>query len=183
VTFTNIVTTGDFAGATLAQCPSIAVESTCTFHITFTPTATGTRTGTITFTDNATGSPQTVSLTGTGVAAVLGISPTSLTFGSQVVGTTSAAQTVTVSNNGEFPLIFSNIATSGDFAGATLAQCPSIAEEAPACTFSITFKPTATGTRTGTITFTDNATGSPQTVTLTGTGAGGTATVTVTPGS
>ncbi len=114
---------------------------------------------------------------------MIGITPTSLTFGNQVVGTTSTAQTVTVSNNGEFPLIFSSIVTSGDFAGATLAQCPSIGEENPPCVFSITFKPTATGTRTGTITFTDNATGSPQTVTLTGTGTGGTATVTVTPSS
>jgi uncharacterized repeat protein (TIGR01451 family) len=184
VTFTSIAMTGDFAGATLAQCPSIAVEGTpCTFHITFTPTAAGTRTGTITFTDNATGSPQTVTLTGTGVAVAIGISPTSLTFGSQAVGTTSAAQTVTVSNNGNFPLIFSSIVTSGDFAGATLAQCPSIGEENPPCVFSITFKPTATGTRTGAITFTDTGTGSPQTVTLTGTGAPGTATVTVTPSS
>jgi hypothetical protein len=178
------VTSGDFAGATLAQCPSIAVEGTpCTFHITFTPTAAGVRTGTITFTDSATGSPQTVTLNGTGVAGVIGITPTSLTFGNQVVGTTSAAQTVTVSNNGEFALIFSSIVTSGDFAGATLAQCPSIGEENPPCVFSITFKPTATGTRTGTITFTDNATGSPQTVTLTGTATGGAATVTVTPSS
>jgi uncharacterized repeat protein (TIGR01451 family) len=184
VTFTSIAMSGDFAGATLAQCPSIAAGGpACTFHITFTPTATGVRNGTITFTDNATGSPQTVTLTGTGVAAVIGIAPTSLTFGSQAVGTTSAAQTVTVSNNGEFPLIFSSIVTSGDFAGATLAQCPSIGEEAPSCTFSITFKPTATGTRTGAITFTDNATGSPQTVTLTGTGTGGASTLTVTPSS
>ena len=67
MTFTSIVTSGDFAGATLAQCPSIAVEGTpCTFQITFTPTAAGARTGTITFTDNATGSPQTVTLTGDG---------------------------------------------------------------------------------------------------------------------
>jgi Abnormal spindle-like microcephaly-assoc'd, ASPM-SPD-2-Hydin len=155
----------------------------CTFQITFTPSAAGTRNGTITFTDNATGSPQTVTLTGTGVAVAIGISPTSLTFGSQAVGTTSAAQTVTVSNNGNFPLIFSNIVTSGDFAGATLAQCPSIGVEAQPCVFSITFKPTATGTRAGAITFTDTGTGSPQTVTLSGTGTPGTATVTVTPSS
>jgi trimeric autotransporter adhesin len=182
VTFTSIAMTGDFAGATPAQCPSIAVDAKpCSFQITFTPTAAGTRTGTITFTDNAMGSPQTVTLTGTGVAVAIGISPTSLTFGSQAVGTTSAVQTVTVSNNGNFPLIFTNIVTSGDFAGATLAQCPSIGEENPPCVFSITFKPTATGTRTGAITFTDTGTGSPQTVTLTGTGTPGTATVTVTP--
>jgi Abnormal spindle-like microcephaly-assoc'd, ASPM-SPD-2-Hydin len=184
VTFTSIATTGDFAGATLAQCPSIAVDAKpCTFQITFTPTAAGARTGTITFTDNATGSPQTVTLTGTGVAEAIGIAPTSLTFGSQAVGTTSAAQTVTVSNNGNFPLIFTSIVTTGDFAGATLAQCPSIGEENPPCVFSITFKPTATGTRTGAITFTDTGTGSPQTVTLTGTATPGTATVTVTPSS
>ena len=184
VTFTSIAMTGDFAGATLAQCPSIAVDAKpCTFQITFTPTAAGARTGTITFTDNATGSPQTVTLTGTGVAEAIGIAPTSLTFGSQAVGTTSAAQTVTVSNNGNFPLIFTSIVTSGDFAGATLAQCPSIGEENPPCVFSITFRPTATGTRTGAITFTDTGTGSPQTVTLTGTATPGTATVTVTPSS
>ena len=186
VTFTSIVTNGDFAGATLAQCPSIAVEGTpCTFHITFTPTAAGTRTGAITFTDNATGSPQSVILTGTGTssAATIGISPTSLTFASQAVGTTSASQNVTVSNNGGVALTFTNIVTSGDFAGATLAQCTNIPVEGEPCVFSITFKPTATGTRTGTITFTDNATGSPQTVTLTGTGTPGAATVTVTPSS
>jgi sugar lactone lactonase YvrE len=184
VTFTSIAMTGDFAGATLAQCPSIAVDAKpCTFQITFTPTVAGTRTGTITFTDNATGSPQTVTLTGTGVAVAIGITPTALTFGSQAVGTTSAGQTVTVSNNGNFPLNFSSIVTSGDFAGATLAQCPNIGEENPPCVFSITFKPTATGTRTGAITFTDNGTGSPQTVTLTGTGTPGTATLTVTPSS
>jgi Bacterial Ig-like domain (group 2)/Divergent InlB B-repeat domain len=184
VTFTSIAMTGDFAGATLAQCPSIAVGAApCKLQITFTPTAAGTRNGTITFTDNATGSPQTVNLSGTGVAVAIGITPTSLTFGSQAVGTTSAGQTVTVSNNGNFPLNFSSIVTSGDFAGATLAQCPSIGEENPPCVFSITFKPTGTGTRTGAITFTDNGTGSPQTVTLTGTGTPGTATVTVTPSS
>ena len=187
VTFTSIVTSGDFAGATLAQCPSIAVEGTpCTFQISFKPTATGTRTGAITLTDNATGSPQTVTLTGTGTPATGGtitIAPTSLTFSSQAVGTTSAGQNVTVSNTGGTAVTFTNIVTSGDFAGATLAQCPSLAVEAEPCVFSITFKPTATGTRNGTITFTDNATGSPQTVTLTGTGTPGTATVTVTPSS
>ena len=153
VTFTSIVTSGDFAGATLAQCPSIAVEATpCTFQISFKPTATGTRTGAITFTDNATGSPQTVTLTGTGTAASGGtitIAPTSLTFGGQAVGTTSAAQNVTVSNTGGTAVTFTSIVTSGDFAGATLAQCPSLAVEAEPCVFSITFKPTATGTRNG----------------------------------
>ena len=127
---------------------------------------------------------ETVTATfNTTAAGTIMIAPPALTFGSQAVGTTSATQTVTASNTGGAAVTFTSIVTSGDFAGATLAQCPSIAVEATPCVFQISFKPTAAGTRTGAITFTDNATGSPQTVTLTGTGTSGTATVTVTPSS
>ena len=127
---------------------------------------------------------ETVTATfNTSATGTITIAPSTLTFASQAVGTTSATQTVTVSNTGGTAVTFTNIVTSGDFAGATLAQCMNIPVEGEPCVFSITFKPTATGTRTGTITFTDNATGSPQTVTLTGTGTPGAATVTVTPSS
>src|SRR6204780_1320384 len=127
---------------------------------------------------------ETVTATfSTTAAGTILIAPATLTFGSQTVGTTSATQTVTASNTGGTALTFTSIVTSGDFAGATLAQCPSIAVEATPCVFQISFKPTAAGTRTGAITFTDNASGSPQTVTLTGTGTPGAATVTVTPSS
>ena len=111
------------------------------------------------------------------------IAPTSLTFAAQALNTTSAAQTVTVSNTGTVPVTFTNITTTGDFAGATLSQCPSLAVGSEPCVFQITFTPTANGTRTGAVTFTDNATGSPQTVTLTGTGGTSTGTVSVTPSS
>ena len=195
---TNVTITGIAASTNFGEtnaCPTTLATGTgtgssCTVNVTFTPTATGTLTGTVTVTYTSTGSatPQTttITLTGTGTAASGGtitIAPTSLTFGSQAVGTTSAGQNVTVSNTGGTAVTFTSIVTSGDFAGATLAQCPSFAVEAEPCVLSITFKPTATGTRNGTITFTDNATGSPQTVTLTGTGTPGTATVTVTPSS
>lgn len=188
VTGTNA---GDFAvplptsGTICNPAGSLAAGASCTIDVLFTPTAAGTRTGTLNVADNATGSPQTVTLTGTGAIQLgtIAISPTSLTFATQTVGTTSAAQTVTVSNTGGVNVTFSSIATTGDFAGATTAQCPSIAVEATPCTFQIMFKPTAAGTRTGAITFTDNASGSPQTVTLTGTAVNGPATVTVTPSS
>jgi uncharacterized repeat protein (TIGR01451 family) len=111
------------------------------------------------------------------------IAPTSLTFAAQALNTTSAAQTVTVSNSGTVPVTFTNITTTGDFAGANLTQCPSLAVDADPCTFQITFTPTANGTRTGTITFTDNATGNPQTVTLTGTGGTAAGTITLRPTS
>jgi hypothetical protein len=182
---------GDFsvplptAGTMCSPSGTLAGGASCTINVLFTPSASGTRTATLNIADNALGSPQPVALTGTGAGGTgtISISPTSLTFASQTLGTTSAAQAVTVSNIGGAALTFTSIVTSGDFAGATLAQCPSIAVEAAPCVFSITFTPTATGARTGTITFTDNATRSPQIVTLTGTGTGGTATVTVTPSS
>jgi uncharacterized repeat protein (TIGR01451 family) len=111
------------------------------------------------------------------------ITPTSLTFAAQALNTISAPQTVSVSNNGNLPVTFTNIATTGDFAGATLTQCPSLAVDSAPCTFQITFTPTANGTRTGAVTFTDNATGSPQSVTLTGTGGTTAGTVSLNPTS
>ena len=81
--------------------------------MTFTPAASGTRTAAVTLTDNATGSPQSVSLTGTGTAAVASLSPTSLTFASQAVGATSAAQTITLNNTGNAALSVTSIALTG----------------------------------------------------------------------
>jgi hypothetical protein len=182
---------GDFgvplptSGAMCSPSGTLAGGASCTINVLFTPSAIGSRTATLNIADNATGSPQPVALIGTGAggSGAISISPASLTFASQVVGTTSAPQTVTVSNIGGVTISFTSIVTSGDFAGATLVQCPSIPVEGEPCTFSITFTPKAAGTRMGTITFTDNATGSPQLVTLTGTGGSGTGTVTVAPSS
>jgi Beta-propeller repeat/Abnormal spindle-like microcephaly-assoc'd, ASPM-SPD-2-Hydin len=61
----NIAATGDFAETNTCST-SVAGGANCTISVTFTPTAVGTRTGSLTVTDNAAGSPQTVSLSGTG---------------------------------------------------------------------------------------------------------------------
>ncbi|MFZ0883465.1 MAG: choice-of-anchor D domain-containing protein [Candidatus Acidiferrales bacterium] len=195
VTFSGFTVTGTNAADFSVPLPNmpgmcsptgtLAADSSCTINVLFTPQAAGTRTATLNVSDSATGSPQTVALSGTGTAPLgtILIAPTSLTFESQLVGTTSATQTVTVANVGDVNVTFTSIATTGDFSGATTAQCPTLSTDSPPCTFQIAFKPTAAGTRTGAITFTDNATGSPQTVTLTGTGMNGPATVTVSPTS
>src|SRR6267378_2889399 len=97
------------------------------------------------------------------------LSPTSLTFRSQAVGTSSAAQFITLTNSGNTTLTFSASFT-GDFGFAGLGTCGSSVAAGVSCTISVKFTPTATGTRTGTLTLTDNAPNSPQTVSLTGTG-------------
>jgi hypothetical protein len=194
VTFTSIAMSGDFAGATLAQCPSIAADAApCTFQISFKPTAAGTRTGAITFTDNATGSPQTVTLTGTGSGgtATVTVTPSSLAFGLQTLSTASAPLGVTVMNNSTAAVTFSGFtfsgANAGDFAvpaatsGAGCSPTGTLAAGG-SCTISVVFTPGANGARTATLNIADNATGSPQAVALSGTGVTSSVIITVAPG-
>lgn len=171
LTFSSITTSGDFAETD--NCTgSIAAGKSCAINVTFTPTATGTRTGTLTMTDDTAASPQTVSLTGTGAAQVT-LSPATLTYNQQKVGTTSAAKSVMLTNNLTTPLTINSItfmgANPGDFASPTNTCGGSLAAKSN-CTISVTFTPGATGTRTATLNVNDSANTSPQTVALTGTG-------------
>jgi len=173
LTITAITITGTNA-ADFAQThtcgSSLAAGASCTISVTFKPTATGTRSAAVSVTDNASGSPQQVPLSGTGTAAKL--SPTSLNFGTQAIGVTSAAKTVTLTNAGTTSLTITAIAITGtnpaDF--AQTHTCGSSLAAAASCTISITFKPTASGSRSAALSVTDNAAGSPQTVPLSGLG-------------
>jgi hypothetical protein len=149
---------------------------TCKISIIFTPTATGALAATLSISDNAANSPQTFNLTGTGVTAgtAVTLTPTSLSFSTQGVGTVSSPQTVTITNTGTAALTITSISTSGDFTATnTCAASPlnNILNPGQSCMASVTFAPTASGARSGTLSIADNATGSPQTVALSGTGA------------
>ncbi len=168
LTISNIAVAGDYA-QTNNCAATLAASASCTFNVTFTPTAAGSRAGTLAITDNAAGSPQTVALTGTGLSAVAALAPASLTFSSTSMGATSAAQTVTLTNQGNASLKISNIAISGNFAQTN--NCSATLASSASCTFTVNFTPTATGSRTGALTIADNAAGSPQSVALTGTGS------------
>jgi hypothetical protein len=161
---------------------SVLAGGNCTISVTFTPSGSGTITGTLSVTDNAPGSPQTVSLTGIGTTApAVQLSPASLTFSNVSVGTTSAAQTVTLTNTGNATLTITSIVASTNFAQAN--TCGSSVLAGTNCTISVTFTPPSAGTFSGTVTLTDNAANSPQQVTLTGTGVGGTPAVSLSPTS
>ena len=105
-----------------------------------------------------------------GGSASLSASPTSLSFASQNIGTTSTGQTTTIHNTGTVSASVSSIATSGNFTQTN--TCGTTIPAAGSCTVNVTFTPTATGTRTGTLTVTSTATNNPTTVALSGTGAG-----------
>jgi hypothetical protein len=167
--------------AQINNCPmgsnTLAAGSSCTISVTFTPGGIGGRSANLTFTDNAAGSPQSVALSGTGAVAapVVSLSPTSVSFGSVSVGSSSAAQTITLTNSGTTPLSMSSIALTGTNASdfAQTNTCPSGSNTLAAgssCTISVTFAPGGSGGRSANLTFTDNAADSPQAVALTGTG-------------
>lgn len=158
----TITPIGDFSETN--NCGNTAAGASCTINVTFTPTATGARTGYMVVTDNA--GTQTLSLTGTGTAPGVGVSPSSINFGGQVVGTTSSASTVTLTNSGTSSLSVSSVTASGDFAISNNG-CGSVNSGAH-CTFQVSFTPTATGTRSGTVIIIDSV--GTQVVALSGTG-------------
>jgi hypothetical protein len=180
LTFTSIAATGDFAIASNTCGASVATGAACKVGVTFSPTATGARAGTLTFTDGASNSPQTVSLSGTGSVPVT-ISPASLTFASRTVGTTSAPTIVTLTNHLATSLNMSTLVANGDFAVAS-DTCGSSVGAGLKCTVGVTFTPTVVGTSSGTLTISYDAFGSPSVVNLKGTGnVTGLKSITVTP--
>jgi hypothetical protein len=167
LSITGITVSGDFSETNTCSA-SLAAGASCTLSVTFTPAAMGTLNGAVTINANTEGDPVAIALTGTGSAPQVSLSSASLTFLAQLVGTSSSAQSVTLSNTGNAALSITGITASGDFSQTN--TCGSNVAAGASCTLSVTFKPTATGTRTGVVTITDNAVGSPQTVALTGTG-------------
>jgi hypothetical protein len=151
---------------------TLAAAATCTVSVEFSPASTGALSASLSIVDNAAGSPQAVSLSGSGTSGsspTVSLSPGSLTFASQNVGSTSTAQSVTLSNSGHAPLSITSIAASGDFAETN--TCGTSVAAGANCQIAVTFTPTVAGSRTGAVTIADNGAGSPQMIAVSGTGA------------
>jgi hypothetical protein len=164
------IASGDFA--VVNNCGnSLNAHSSCSFSVTYLPKSLGAESGAMTISDQF--RSQTVALSGTGLAPPgVSLSPIGgLTFAATAVGSSAAAQTVTLTNSGGTTLTIGSVLAGGDFSilpgsntcGVSLAP-------AAACTVQIVFAPTSAGIRSGTVTFTDNATNSPQILALTGVG-------------
>ncbi len=175
LTVFGIGTTGTF-GETNNCGASLAAGASCTINVFFIAEGVGVSAGTVVIVDNNDNVPgisQTVNLSGTGVTEpTASISPGSMTFGSQLVGTGSATQAITLGNAANAAqLAITSTAASGDF--SAINDCGGSVAGGTTCTINVTFTPTAEGQRTGTLTVTDNnngVTGSTQTVSLTGSG-------------
>jgi subtilase family serine protease len=126
------------------NCPSsLAVSATCTVQVTFDPTSAVAKSASVTVTFS--GGTQVTTLTGTGVAPAISLSPSSLAFGNQTVGVKSGAKAVTVRNNSASGVPISSVVMTGanTVSFTETNNCPSSLAASATCTVEVTFDPTS----------------------------------------
>lgn len=185
ITVSSVAVSGnsDYAvNASATTCVSglpLAKNATCAVGVTLTPSALGARTGgSVVITSSASNSPQSVTLSGTGVLPVT-LAPASAAFGAVVVNTTSTAKTLVLTNNQSGILQITNSILAAPFSLDTSATttCPIAGgvlsgslNPNSSCVVGVLYSPTAVGNSTGKITILDSAPNSPQYSALTGSG-------------
>ncbi len=144
------------------------------FNAQLAPTSAGAATGSITFTDNAPGSPQVLTMVGTGVttASTLVASPGSVAFGNVTTGS-NGQQSITLTNSGNASATISAISTSGTGFSATGLSTPLTLAVNQSTTFTAQFAPTTVGVAAGSILITSTATNPALSIALSGTGVRG----------
>ena len=164
--------TSDFNFTNNCTAP-LAPGSNCAISIVFSPTAPGQRAADLMIADDAQGSPQTVVLTGTGIAVLpaLTFSPSTPSFPSTTQGTSSAPQTISVVNSGNAALQISSVSLGGSNASefSLTSNCTAPLAPAASCSVSLVFSPVAAGQSAAMLTVTDDAPGSPQSASISGT--------------
>lgn len=163
-----MATNGSFTQTNTCQQP-VAPNGTCSVTVYFTPAASGEQTASLVITDDASNSPQTIALAGSGASSTVSVSPTTLAFGNQVLNTPSAGQNVIVTNTGAENVTVNSISVSGSYSETDNCAGTSLTP-GQSCTITATFSPVVTGSVSGTITINDTASGSPHIVALTGSG-------------
>ena len=156
----------------LALPLTLAAGKSTAFTVSFTPTSGTNSSSSLTLISNAPNSPTTIPLSGTGLAPVLQLTPstTSLSFGSQALNA-SATQSVTLTNTGNAAVSISQVNVTGT--GFTLSgSAPLVTLSAgQAASFSVTFTPTAAGSDAGSASVVSTAANSPLSISLSGSGA------------
>ena len=152
----------------------LAVGASCTIGVTFVPAGIGAKSAQVNILSSNGSSPAAITLSGTGVAATAGLtlSPSSLSFGNQPDGTTSAAQLVNVTNTTAAPVTVNTVSLTGanpaSFASTNTCGAP-LAVEA-SCTISVSFTPRSTGAKSASLSIASSAASTAAQVPLTGTG-------------
>ncbi len=172
LSISSITASGDYSETDNCN-GSVAPSGSCTLSIVFKPNAVGLLPGVITLNDDANDSPQLIAATGAGLLPV-NPSPATVTFGTVAVGSTSSAQTVTITN-GLAKSVSIKFSASSDFTAAAggTTPCGSSLPGKSACTVSVKFAPTVAGTVNGALSIKQSINATPAVVPLSGTGSGG----------
>ena len=174
ITVNAVTISGPFTSTGNTIPTTLNPGGSVTFDVTFKPSASGAASGSLMINSTAQDSPSLVALTGTGVSTPalgnLTISPSSLSFGTEPVSSSSPAQSILVSNNGTGSITVSSVGVSGPFAVAG-GTSPVTLNAGQSLTLNTTFAPNAAGAASGSVTINSTAGNSPATVTLAGTGA------------
>src|SRR5207253_2266162 len=161
--------------ATAPCATTLLPGQSCGVSVSFAPTVGGALNGSLVVTSDDPAGPFHIPLRGTGIVPlpVVNLGAASLTFPTQLTGTTSATQTVTISNTGNAALNASSASLVGanptDFTQTNTCVGVSVAPGA-SCSASVAFRPTAGGARAASLSITDNAANSPHAVALSATG-------------
>ena len=152
----EIVGTG-FSLSGMSAPTKLAAGSSATFNVAFKPMAAGTEKGTVSIKTNASESPATVNLSGTGVeeSVKLTVSESSLNFGNVAVSN-SQSKDVTITNSGNANVVIAGISVTGaGFSvggGSDMTLAPNQSE-----TLTVNFNPKSKGSLAGTLTISSNA--------------------------
>src|SRR6266403_262022 len=170
VTVSSVTVSGTgFSASGITSGTTLTPNQAVTLSVTFAPASAGSVTGSVSVASNATNSPATIALSGTGVQGALTPNPSSFNFGNVLVGS-SGTQTFTLSNSGTASVTISAASTSGTGFSFTGLSVPLTLAAGQNTTFSGQFAPSATGSATGSVSITSNAPGSPLAIALSGTG-------------
>ena len=145
----------------------------CQVDVSFTAPASGITTGTLTIPTDQPGNPTVLQLVGstggTNVITPPTLSPTALSFGDEAVGSSTPAQTVTLTNPGATAITIGSIAVSNS-AYTQANTCGSTLAAGASCAIAVTFAPSAGGAQNATLAITNSGTSTPIGATLSGTG-------------
>ena len=176
VSLTSIAVSVSGAFLQTNACTAILpANSSCAISVQFDPTVVGSQAGTLTVSDATRTQPQTVALSGLGIAPpAFGVSPSSLSFAAQPLNQASAPQTLTVSNTGGAPLANVGFQITGISAGSFSTgstTCGATLANGGSCTVQVVFTPIASGGSSASLVITSSTAGvTAATVPLTGAG-------------
>lgn len=167
---TNIGISGQNAGdfSQTNDCGSqLDPHKRCHIQVTFTPIDRGQRSASLNIVYDGLGSPLTVALSGTGVVLQLSLTPSSMTFDTQLVFTKSPAQVATLTNTGDDAAPINKISIAAEFLQTN--DCPGTLNPGASCQIHVQFRPEERGPVEGQLVVSDGIPGG-QTVALSGVG-------------